>query len=820
MQESNSTTTSPLDHLFNIFEHCYSTRTSDAHRAVDIESGDAVMLWRLRYPIEGSSDIVSRFNKRMEKVQALKVAMPKILKYGVDQNGIAFVSTQFIRGKSLFESQFDVTECQRLFHEAVRAVAEFHSNGIILGDICEASIIKMQDGNIMLQGVLGPFDVEAKDTSLLPSAQTLQFLSPEQRSGAGVEMASDVYSLGAYGYRLFSGRYLFGDKPPPLGIEEMQIVASSPSSVRAAVPLWVDDILGRCLELQPDERYASAKELREDFQNGLSSGAAKRGGGRWSKRTLIVQEDAVKAVRKKSSAESKRRAREEREKSINIEEGAGPNLALLILAPAIIIGVVLAVGIFLYVDSPKQLIQTPLEQEILALQEAAPAEIKESMQEIISSNLSLERRREAINKIASSNDPVAYAVLISVLDTAPENLKASAQQALVDRIHNQGLVRSSATIAEWFQALTRANYDPSKSPAYVSLLNACNPMLPLDRRRFALNQAYTHEPLVSVQLAAALSFDEDVNNFAPVLKQLLSAQLGRDDLDRKSLGVLILSSSMLTHAFRSDIDKIVESFSADELASVLLELAKNNNPLIFSIASETLKRNVVPEYQAVFLKAMIESSQYELSQPVKLSLVRGVRGEITESDIIHFGRWISIESEAVLLSICAIASDESIALSAFDTLAAKTIREEPINTFIELIKNHYWQHRRKLVKAIGIIGHYKIATDEQIQYAFDILIPYIGVNPLFKATTSSKNDKLIILALERFLEVVPAPQLIELLSHPKKEVRMLAVKGLQNSNELAILQRILRAYNNEKDEEVREAYNKYHWVTVEDKHSG
>jgi len=820
--ETLGTTAAPVDQLFNIFEHYYSTRTADAHRAVMMENGAGVLLWRLRYPIASHSEVVARFTVRMERLAMIDTPTPKILSFGVDPSGVAFVATEFIKGSSLFESPPSLKAQQRLFLEILRGVTAFHDQGIILGDICEHSFLMQPGGQMLVQGLLGPFEVEATQTSLLPSAETLQYLSPEQRSGSGVVPASDVYSLGTYGYRLFTGRYMFGDKPPPVGMDEAGVACPAPSSLQMEIPIWIDDILGCCVQVKPEDRYESARLLFADFQQALSSGQAKQSGGRWSSRTLIVKPDTVRAVRRSVDPRSvvEQSGEPIQPGAKEQDERSGPSLGLLLLLPLVLIGGLAAAGIFLFVDSTITP-QTEFEQDMALLKEGAPPELQASMDEMVAPNVPLARRKEALNKIAESDDPVAYAVLVSVVKTAPGALKNAGQQVIVNRIKRQGLPRSAKTIAQWFEALTSLGHDPSMAAAYLPLLNACNPIFPLDRRRFALRRAYDYEPLMSLQLAAALALDDpEPYNFTPVLRQLLSAQLGRDDFDKRSLGALILSHTMLSHIFREDLDKMIESFANEDLAWVLLELARTNNPMIYTIAEETLERKVVPRYQAIFLKALTNVDRYDLPQAVKISLVRGLRGEITESDVLAFGRWMSLESESVLLAICAIVNDESVGMSAFDTLAASGVHKEPAGTFFEIIKNNYWDHRKKLVKSIGILGHADIATAEQIQYSYDVLIPYIGIETMFKSVIAAKHQdddyRLIYLALDRFLNAAPTKHLLKLLNHPSKRIRILAVTGLKENNELEILQRILRAFKREKDEEVREIYNKYHWVTVQE----
>ena len=137
--------------------------------------------------------------------------------------------------------------------------------------------------------------------------------------------------------------------------------------------------------------------------------------------------------------------------------------------------------------------------------------------------------------------------------------------------------------------------------------------------------------------------------------------------------------------------KNIENLSEKELAWALLHFAKADDPLVFDIAKATVERRIVPQFQEVFLKILLSANRSTMERVQKIALARGARGEVGIADIRALGRWYDINAESALLSICAIAQDDNIALAAFDTLGARSLSSEPARTLIEWIRASYFE---------------------------------------------------------------------------------------------------------------------------------
>jgi len=105
------------------------------------------------------------------------------------------------------------------------------------------------------------------------------YMAPEQISGEGETIASDIYSLGAVLYSLLAGQSPFGEYSDSHDVMKQTISGSQPlpSTVSERnVPQGLESIAMKALALRPEDRYHSVVELRDDivkFQGGYVTSA-------------------------------------------------------------------------------------------------------------------------------------------------------------------------------------------------------------------------------------------------------------------------------------------------------------------------------------------------------------------------------------------------------------------------------------------------------------------------------------------------------------------------------------------------------------------
>jgi serine/threonine-protein kinase len=200
------------------------------------------------------------------------------------ETGETFIIMELLRGRDLGDLQRELPMPMPL-HRAMQIALQVcdgleaaHRSGIIhrdlkpdnifvLNDSARAASVKLLDfGVAKLQG-------EAAASSSYQTAAgsvigTPAYMSPEQASGLTVDNRSDIYSLGAILYELFTGHPVFRARSfGEFVIKHMNHAPIPPRELENApkIPTALERVILRCLEKDPIQRYQSVSELRDDL---------------------------------------------------------------------------------------------------------------------------------------------------------------------------------------------------------------------------------------------------------------------------------------------------------------------------------------------------------------------------------------------------------------------------------------------------------------------------------------------------------------------------------------------------------------------------
>ncbi len=189
-----------------------------------------------------------------------------------EAGGFLYYVMPLIEGESLRQrvvrdGPLPVGDCVRILRDIADALAYAHAHGVIHRDI--------KPGNIMLSGqhaLVTDFGVakalrEAAQSETLTtgglSIGTPAYCSPEQAVGdPNVDHRADIYSFGVVAYEILTGRPPFVDLSPQ-SILSAHVTKTPPpvTAHQSALPPGLAQIVMRCLEKDPADRYQSAEQL-------------------------------------------------------------------------------------------------------------------------------------------------------------------------------------------------------------------------------------------------------------------------------------------------------------------------------------------------------------------------------------------------------------------------------------------------------------------------------------------------------------------------------------------------------------------------------
>ncbi|MBX3468834.1 MAG: protein kinase [Planctomycetes bacterium] len=245
-------------------------------RHPDLERVFAVKVLTAR--VQSSEEALARFQR--EAKIAARLDHPNVVRVydaGSD-GGVPYLVMDFVDGPSLERVIKDEGVGVRKAAQVARAIAlalhHAHERDVVHRDVKPDNILLARDTGepkITDFGIVKDLAGDEEERKLTQTGFTLGspcYMSPEQAAGRHDDVGprSDVYSLAATLYQMLTGHPPFdGDSIHQI---MLKVVRDDPVPVRKhnpQVPLELESICLKALEKQPDQRYATARDLADDL---------------------------------------------------------------------------------------------------------------------------------------------------------------------------------------------------------------------------------------------------------------------------------------------------------------------------------------------------------------------------------------------------------------------------------------------------------------------------------------------------------------------------------------------------------------------------
>lgn len=240
----------------------------------------------LRPDVADSPDRRARFHREARAAAALN--HPNIVHlYSVDEfEGLLFLTMELVQGLSLREllrarAPLPLPTLLAFAAQMAEGLACAHAAGILHLDLNPGNVMITGDDRVKildfgLARLLAPTMQSSPEAATMAGVQssagmtfgTAGYMSPEQALGKTLDPRTDLFALGVVLFEMATGRAPFeGDTLAAVFDQLLNRRPPSPRALNPALPAWLEAVIDKALEKDPERRYRTANELLHDLRH-------------------------------------------------------------------------------------------------------------------------------------------------------------------------------------------------------------------------------------------------------------------------------------------------------------------------------------------------------------------------------------------------------------------------------------------------------------------------------------------------------------------------------------------------------------------------
>ncbi len=243
------------------------------YKAADREVDRIVALKVIRPEMASNPEILARF--KQELLLSSQVTHRNVIRiYDLGEaQGVKFITMEYLEGENLQQilkqrDKLEIAESVDIMEQVASGLAAAHREGIIHRDLKPGNIMRDKSGRVVVMdfGLARTFSGDGM-TRTGAMLGTIEYMSPEQAQGLNVKASSDIFTVGLILYELLAGvTPFYAESAIASLLKRTQQRAVPLADIDRNIPGALSNIVAKCLEKDPANRYQSAEELDADLR--------------------------------------------------------------------------------------------------------------------------------------------------------------------------------------------------------------------------------------------------------------------------------------------------------------------------------------------------------------------------------------------------------------------------------------------------------------------------------------------------------------------------------------------------------------------------